>query len=157
MMAFSSGIAELRYRHPDDPLQWRHADFEGLSSEHFDILESELLVGGSRFAARVLVRDQPTTSAPPSRQDQSATPPSSSDKPSAGVHEPFYRSRGPRPVVGPRVEAAMRADIEEGKITLTELRDMKQVEMQVRYQASAEVCRVARDRVLADLGGNPSA
>ena len=148
MDAFSFGSAELRYRHPDDPLRWRTADPEGLSPAQFNMLKSELVIGESRFAAAVLVHEQRDPSVASAANSSSiASPPAESgvgDRP----NEPSHRSRGPRPVVGPRVEAAMRADLQKGEITATELRDMKQVEMQVRYQASAEICRTVRDRVL---------
>lgn len=51
MRGCSSGVVELRYRHPDDPLRLRKADIEGLSRENLDPLKSELVFGDSRFPA----------------------------------------------------------------------------------------------------------
>jgi len=50
------------------------------------------------------------------------------------------RKRGPKPVVLPRVLAAMQADKAQGK----DVENMKYVEMAARYQAAASTCREAR-------------
>lgn len=47
----SSGAFELRYRHPNNPLQLRQANYEGLSHENLDPLKSELVFGDKRFPA----------------------------------------------------------------------------------------------------------
>jgi hypothetical protein len=154
MRACSSGIAELRYCHPDDPLQSRRADFEGLCLENLDPFRSELVVGDARYSARVLLLDRAadTASAPPPICAASEkVMPGSSAKAQAPEHTrpPTRRKPGPRASVKPRVEAAMRADLQQGKVTLAELRDMKQIEMQTRYGASADTCRNARSAVLS--------
>jgi hypothetical protein len=51
LRACSSGTVELKYRHPDDPFQLRHADIGGLSPENLDPLKSELVFGNARFPA----------------------------------------------------------------------------------------------------------
>jgi len=58
MQACSSGAIELRYRHSDDPLQLRPADYEGLSPKNFDALKSELVFGDERFPAVLVPLEQ---------------------------------------------------------------------------------------------------
>lgn len=59
MRGCSSGIVELKYRHPDDPFQLRRAEIAGLSAGNLDPLKSELVFGDTRFpAVLVLMQEQ---------------------------------------------------------------------------------------------------
>jgi hypothetical protein len=64
------------------------------------------------------------------------------------ANTPKPRKRGVPAVKGPTVEAAMR------KMDRTELDRMKEVEMEVTFGASRDICRTARNKVLSENVGN---
>jgi hypothetical protein len=64
------------------------------------------------------------------------------------------RKRGRRLSVSPQVEKKMRADLDEGRLTLRELSQLTRKQLAERYSASAKVVWNARDLILGVKSGN---
>jgi hypothetical protein len=60
------------------------------------------------------------------------------------------RNRGRPASVGPRVEAAMRADVKKKRFGLSRLNSMTEKELTDRYKASRTTCSEARKRILSE-------
>jgi hypothetical protein len=139
---------ELRWLRPGDPgAEWlplSEARWRMLRHVKFDA--SEIEIDGQAVRVRVFRRAAPKAVAPhsPSRLQ---------NLPTESIRA-MRRARGPRPIVRPRVEGEMRADLEFGRMSPNDLQNMKQIAMQARYKASAEICRGARASVLSEIVGD---
>lgn len=102
--------------------------------------------------AAVVIR--PTDEAPQTRAGIEATDiettPASANTTSEKAAQPV-RKRGRRRSVSPQVEKKMRADLDEGRLTLPELEQMTRNQLIERYSASGKVVWNARSLVLCRL------
>jgi hypothetical protein len=98
-------------------------------------------------AAAAVIR--PTDEAPQTRAGIKATP-GSANTTSEEAAQPD-RKRGRRPSVSPQVEKKMRADLDEGRLTLRELNQMTREQLKERYSASATVVWSAREIVVLQV------
>jgi hypothetical protein len=90
---------------------------------------------------------------PPNRQVTEARSSKAPSPPASDGEEKTVASRksGPKQTVRPRIEEAMRLDINEGRRTPKSLEAMLEKEMEAQYGASRDTCRKARRKVLSEF------
>jgi hypothetical protein len=81
-------------------------------------------------------------------------PGSSSSDPQSPGAEGSPRPRGPRPKKLAQTCDAMRDDVQQGRRSMADLKNMLEKDLSVTYGVSRDTARKARSAVLSELGGN---
>jgi len=124
----------------------RFVDFSSIvvsGKRRFDFVRVRSLKAASETLAQTI---QPLSAPNVIRMERSHTP---SGRSTAVTRK--TRKRGPKAEVGPRVKAAMLADLRGGKLTIDQLDGMVEEAMAARYKASRDVCRKARELALSEF------